>query len=421
MTTSLENRVVVTGIGAITPVGLGVEETWRNIVAGKSGARRISRFDTSDFAVQIACEVDGFDPSQWMSYREARRFDRIVQFAVASTSMAVEQAQLEIGPDLQDRAGVLIGTGIGGLLTIHESFEALFEKGPMRVNPLTGVMMLPDMASGQVSIMLGARGPNFCVNAACATGAYAIGEASEIIRRGDADVMVTGATEAGMSPFGLAAFHRTGAMSTRNDEPERASRPFDKLRDGFVFGEGTGVVVLERLDHALGRGARPLVELAGYGATADAYHVSAPPEDGYGAARAMRLALQKAGVGLDEVDYINAHGTSTLLNDVSETAAIKSVFGARAYEIPVSSTKSMHGHLLGAAGGVEAVLTILAITENEIPPTINQEEPDPECDLDYVPNESRVPDSPIRVAMSNSFGFGGHNACLLFRRYSEDV
>ncbi len=413
-------RVVITGAGMVTPLGIGVEPTWQALLAGQSGARRISRFDPSEYAVQIACEVHDFDPEQWMDRREARRFDRAVQFALAAARMAVEDAGLVVDPDEADRVGVLIGTGIGGLLTIQQGFETLLSKGPMRVNPLTGAMMLPDIAAGQVAIEIGARGPNFCVVSACATGSHALGESFEIIRRGDADVMVAGATEAGMTPFGLAAFHRVGAMSTRNEDPEHASRPFDALRDGFVFGEGAGVVVLECLDRALARQATPLAELVGYGATADAYHLTAPHPEGRGAAEAMRRALAKAAVPVGEVDYINAHGTGTPLNDVSETLAIKAVLGERAYEVAVSSTKSMHGHMMGAAGGVEAIITALTLARGVIPPTINYEVPDPACDLDYVPNHARPAQRPLRVALSNSFGFGGHNACLVLRRYESN-
>jgi 3-oxoacyl-[acyl-carrier-protein] synthase II len=369
--------------------------------------------------VQLACEVKDFEPQDWMDYREARRFDRIVQFAIATTRMALTQSGLTIGPDNAERVGVLYGTGIGGLLTIQQGYEDLFQRGPMRVNPVTGAMMLPDMTSGQISIEVGALGPNFNVVSACATGSHAIGEAWEIIRRGDADVMITGATEAGITPFGLAAFHRSGAMSSANDDPPRACRPFDARRDGFVVGEGAGTLVLERLDHALARGARPIVELAGYGCTADAYHVSAPLEDGAGAARAIGLALAKAGLGPSDIDYINAHGTGTRMNDVSETRAIKAAFGPHARSIPVSSTKSMHGHLMGAAGAAEAVITILTILNGVVPPTINYGEPDPDCDLDYVPNDARRLAQPVRAALSNSFGFGGHNACLIFRRYDD--
>lgn len=414
-------RVVVTGMGIVTPLGCGLEASWAGALAGRSTARRITRFDPSDFQVQIAATVDDFDPEQWMDRREARRFDRMVQFSVAAALEALAQSGLRIEPERADRVGVIIGTGIGGLQTIETGFEALHDKGPNRVSPLTGAMMLPDMAAGQVSIMIGALGPNFSIASACATGSHAIGEAFEIIRRGDADVMLAGASEAGLTRFGLAAFHRTGAMSTRNDDPETASRPFERDRDGFVFGEGAGVLVLEREDHALARAARPLAELVGYGSSADAFHVSAPREDGSGAARAMRMALAKAGLGPGDVDYINAHGTGTVMNDLSETRAIKTVFGEQAYRIPVSSTKSMHGHLLGAAGGVEAVLAVQTLIESVLPPTINYFAPDPECDLDYVPNQCRRLEQPLRTVLSNSFGFGGHNATVLFRRHDAEA
>jgi 3-oxoacyl-[acyl-carrier-protein] synthase II len=410
-------RVVVTGMGVITPLGTGVERTWEGLMAGRSTAGRIDRFDPSAFNVQICCEVRDFDPSDYMEYREARRFDRIVQFAVATARDAVAQAGLAITPENAERIGVVYGTGIGGLGTIQQGYEDLFSKGPMRVNPLTGAMMLPDMTSGQVSIELGLLGPNVNVVSACATGSHAIGEAWEVIRRGDADVMLAGASEAGITPFGLAAFHRSGAMSTRNDDPAKACRPFDLNRDGFVVGEGAGSLLLERLDHALARGARPLAELVGYGLSGDAHHVSAPLEDGSGASRAIRMALAKAGLGPEDLDYVNAHGTGTRLNDLSETRALKAVLGPAAGRIPVSATKSMHGHLMGAAGAAEAVVTLLAMERGWLPPTINYETPDPDCDLDCVPNRARPVERPIRAALSNSFGFGGHNACLLFRRY----
>jgi 3-oxoacyl-[acyl-carrier-protein] synthase II len=410
-------RVVVTGMGLITPLGTGIERTWAGLMAARSTCERIDRFDPSDYHVQICCEVHDFDPRDWMDYREARRFDRIVQFAVATSRMAVVQAGLTITPEIAERVGVIYGTGIGGLGTIHLGYIDLLERGPSRVNPLTGAMMLPDMTSGQVSIELGAFGPNFNVVSACATGSHALGEAFEVIRRGDADIMIAGAAEAGITPFGLAAFHRSGAMSCCNDDPAHACKPFDARRDGFVVGEGAGAMVLERLDHALARGAVPIAEMVGYGASADAYHVSAPREDGSGAARAIRMAMAKAGLAPADLDYVNAHGTGTRLNDVSETLGIKAVLGERAYEIPVSSTKSMHGHLMGAAGAAEAVITVETLTRNRIPPTINYEVPDPECDLDYVPNVPREAPRPFRAALSNSFGFGGHNACLIFQRY----
>jgi 3-oxoacyl-[acyl-carrier-protein] synthase II len=413
----MTTRVVVTGLGVVTPLGSGVEGTWEGLMAGRATAQRIDRFDPSDFNVQICCEVHDFDPRDYMDYREARRFDRIVQFAVATSRQALDQSGLVIDAGNAEQVGVVYGTGIGGLGTIQQGYEDLFDRGPMRVNPLTGAMMLPDMTSGQVSIELGALGPNYNVVSACATGSHAIGEAWEVVRRGDAEVMIAGASEAGITPFGLAAFHRSGAMSTQNDDPPHACRPFDNRRDGFVVGEGAGAVVLERLEHALARGATPLVELVGYGLTADAFHVSAPREDGSGAARALAMAMRKAGLAPQEIGYINAHGTGTRLNDVSETRALKSVLGDWAHRVPVSSTKSMHGHLMGAAGAAEAVITILAMLRGRIPPTINYEEPDPDCDLDYVPNRPRDAGAPIEVALSNSFGFGGHNACLIFRRY----
>jgi len=410
-------RVVITGMGMITALGLDVETTWRNLLAGKSGAGPITRFDASEFLVRIACEVNDFDPREYMSAKDARRFDRYTQFALACAHQAVEQACLQIDETNRDRIGVILGTAIGGLVTIHEGYETLFSKGPMRVNPLTGAMMLPDMASGQIAITFGVRGPNHCVISACATGNTSLGEAFEVIRRGDADVMIAGSSEACMTPFALAAFHRTGAMSQRNDDPQRASRPFDAQRDGFVFGEGAGVVVMESLEHALARGARPLAEFIGYGSSADAYHISAPTEDGAGAVLSMQRALEKAGIRPEDVDYINAHGTSTPLNDVSETRAIKKVFGEHAYRIPISSTKSMVGHTMGAAGAVEAIVCVKTLLEGIIHPTINYEYPDPECDLDYVPNEPRRAD--VKIALSNSFGFGGHNATIILKRFDE--
>lgn len=415
----MTTRVVVTGMGVITPLGTGLERTWEGLMAGRPTAQRIDRFDPSEFNVQICCEVHDFDPREWMDYREARRFDRIVQFSVATTRQALRQAGFEVTKANAERVGVVFGTGIGGLGTVHQGYVDLFERGPMRVNPLTGAMMLPDMTSGQVSIEIGALGPNFNVVSACATGSHAVGEAWEVVRRGDADVMIAGATEAGITPFGLAAFHRSGAMSTHNDDPPRACRPFDNRRDGFVVGEGAGALLLERLDHALARGARPLAEIVGYGLSADAHHVSAPLEDGSGAARALRMALAKAHLGPADIHYVNAHGTGTRLNDASETRALKTVLGAHAYQVPVSSTKSMTGHLMGAAGAAEAVITILTMQRGRIPPTINYGEPDPDCDLDYVPNQARDAVAPIEAAVSNSFGFGGHNACLVFRRYVD--
>ncbi len=407
-------RVVVTGMGVIAPVGLDVPALWNNLVAGRSGTGPITGFDASEFHVKIGAEVKDFDPEQWLERNQARKLDRFCQFALAASQQAVDQSCLDVRANGED-VGVLISSGIGGLATLQEGAHILLEKGPMRVSPLTATKMIADMASGQVSIHYGAYGPNFCIVSACATGNNSIGEAFEIVRRGDAKVMITGASEAALNPLGLSAFHRTGALSTRNDDGEHASRPFEKNRDGFVFGEGAGVLIIEELEFAQARGANILCEVAGYGASADAYHVTAPDENGMGATRSMRRALAKAGLTPDDVDYINAHGTSTQLNDKVETLAIKRVFGERAYQIPISSTKSMTGHLIGAAGAVEAVAAIQTILTGTVHPTINYETPDPECDLDYVPNTARR--APVKVALSNSFGFGGHNATLVFRAY----
>jgi 3-oxoacyl-[acyl-carrier-protein] synthase II len=404
-------RVVITGMGVITPLGQDPDTLWRNLIAGRSATRQITRFDASGYRTQIASEVDDFDPEAWMDRKEARRLDRVIQFSVAVARQALDQAQLRPDGDLADEIGVIVGTGVGGLGSLDQAAAVLAAEGPMRVVPLTAVNMLPDMSSGQVAITFGLRGPNLCVISACATGSNVVGEAAEMIRRGDAVAMVAAGTEAPICPLGLAAFHRTGSLSTRNDEPERASRPFDAQRDGFVVAEGAGAVVLERLDFALSRGAVPLAELIGYATTADAFHVSAPDAEGRGAARAMTRALAKAGLEPDDLDYINAHGTSTPLNDRSETIAIKRTLGAAAYSIPISSSKSMLGHLLGAAGVVEAIVCTQTIANGLIHPTINYETPDPECDLDFVPNAPR--EARVRTAMSNSFGFGGHNATLV--------
>jgi 3-oxoacyl-[acyl-carrier-protein] synthase II len=410
-------RVVVTGMGAITPLGLDVETTWRNLLAGRSGAARITAFDPTPFRTQIACEVKSFDPQAYMSRKEARRFDRFIQFAIACTAQALEQAGLVITEENADDIGVIIGSCIGGLRTIGTAYQTLLEKGPMRISPFTVPMMIADMAAGQVAITFGPRGPNFCVVSACATGTNALGEAFETIRRGDAVAMIAGGVEAAITRFGLAIFHRLGALSTRNDEPKRASRPFDAQRDGFVFGEGGGIMILESLEHAQGRGAKPLAEIVGYGATADAYHISAPAEGGTGMAKAMARALRKAGLAPEEVDYINAHGTATPLNDRNETQAIKTVFGEHAYRVPISSTKSMTGHLIGAAGTVEAIACVKTLQEGIIHPTINYEHPDPECDLDYVPHVARPAE--VKVVLSNSFGFGGHNASIVLKAHKE--
>jgi 3-oxoacyl-[acyl-carrier-protein] synthase II len=408
-------RIVITGMGAITPLGNDVASLWRNLLAGTSVAHAIDRFDTSRFRTRFAAEVVDFDPTAWMDPKDARRADRVIQFAMATSAQALEQAGLHAEGDLVDEVGVLIGTGIGGLTSLDEAARVMREDGPDRVTPMTAVNMLPDMASGQVAIQFGLRGVNFCVVSACATGTNAIGEAAEIIKRGDAVAMVVGGTEAPVTPLALAAFHRTGSLSTRNDDPTHASRPFDRDRDGFVVGEGAGGLVLERLDFALERGATPLAEVVGYGNAADAFHVSAPEPEGRGAARSMSRAMARAGLVPEDIDYVNAHGTGTPLNDRSETRAIKLAMGDHAYRVPISSTKSMTGHMLGAAGVVEAVVCVQAMKEGVIPPTINYENPDPDCDLDYVPNQARK--VAVRTAMSNSFGFGGHNATIILRDY----
>jgi 3-oxoacyl-[acyl-carrier-protein] synthase II len=410
-------RVVITGMGAITPLGNDVETFWRNVVAGRSGVGSITLFDASAMKTRIAAEVKGFDPEAWFGRKEARRMDRYAQFALAATQQALQDARLDPAHVDRERVGVILGTGIGGIGALVQGVETLMTRGPDRISPFMVPMMLADTAPGLIAIAYGFRGPNMAVVTACASGTNAIGEAMHLIRRGDADVVIAGGAEAAILPVAVAAFNVMGAISTRNEEPERASRPFDRTRDGFVMGEGAGILVLERLEHARARGARIYAEVVGYGTSADAYHITAPLENGEGAALAMRRALADAGLSPRDIDYINAHGTSTPLNDKSETQAIKAVFGEAAYDVPISSTKSMIGHLLGAAGAVEAIVCIRAITDGVIPPTINYEHPDPECDLDYVPNVARR--RPVRTAMSNSFGFGGHNACVIFRRYED--
>lgn len=407
------SRVVVTGLGAVTPFGVGVEALWRGLMEGRSAAGTITRFDAAGFSTRFACEAKDFDPLDFMDARHARHADEAVQFALAASEMAVEDSGVGIGEDNRDRAGVIIGTGIGGIHTLESQQKVLWEKGPGRVSPYLIPMMTPDMASGEVSIKFGARGPNSAVCTACATGTHAIGDACAIVARGDAEVMIAGGTEACITPVSVAGFCAARALSKRNDAPEKASRPFDAQRDGFVMGEGAGVVVVESLAHAEARGAQAYAEIIGYGMTGDAYHLTHNAPGGEGAARAMIMALRSAGVEPAEVDYINAHGTSTRPNDSAETQAIKTAFGAAAYNIPISSTKSQMGHLIGAAGAVEFIVCILAIKEGVIPATINYEEPDPECDLDYVPNKPRP--KKVRTALSNSFGFGGHNAALAVR------
>jgi 3-oxoacyl-[acyl-carrier-protein] synthase II len=404
-------------MGCISPVGNNVGSTWSAILAGKSGSDMITLFDASRHKTRFAAEVKGFDGVALFGNREARKMDRFTQFAVAATAEALEQSGLKIDESNRDRVGIVIGTGIGGIGTIMEQAEVMRERGPDRVSPFLIPMMISDSAAGMLAIRVGARGPNMAIATACASGNNAIGDAVETIRRGSADVMIAGGSEASLVPLAMAGMNVMGALSTRNEDPQTASRPFDKDRDGFLMGEGAGILILESLDHAVARGATILGELSGYGTTDDAHHISAPAENGAGAAMSMKLALENADLNTDDIGYINAHGTSTPLNDKSETAAIKTVFGEQAYNIPVSSTKSMTGHLLGASGAVEAVFSIMAIRDEILPPTINYRTPDPECDLDYVPNEPRKA-SPRHV-MSNSFGFGGHNATLIFSRFEE--
>ena len=411
----MRRRVVVTGMGCISPVGNTVKETWESLLAGRSGAGPITLFDASRHKTRFAAEVKGFDAASIFGNREARKMDRFAQFATAAALEALEQAGLKIDESNRDRIGILIGTGIGGIGTLMEQVEVMRERGPDRVSPFLVPMMVSDSAAGMLAIRLGARGPNMALATACASGNNALGEAMEMIRRGVADVMIAGASEASLLPLAMAGMNVMGALSTRNDDPLTASRPFDRDRDGFLMGEGAGILILEEIEHAQARGANILCELIGYGTTDDAHHISAPAENGAGAAMSMKLALEDADLQVMDIDYINAHGTSTPLNDKSETAAIKTVFGEQAYNIPISSTKSMTGHLLGASGAVEAVFTILAMREGIVPATINYQTPDPECDLDYVPNQPRK--VAIRRAMSNSFGFGGHNATLVFGQF----
>jgi 3-oxoacyl-[acyl-carrier-protein] synthase II len=410
-----KRRVVITGLGALTPVGNSVDEYWTGILQGRSGIGPITRFDASGYSTRIAGELRNFDPLKWMEKKEARRLDPYLQYAVASAAMAVDDSGLDFDKEDRNRAGVLVGSGIGGITTLLETHKVLLEKGPDRVSPFFIPMMIVNMAPGLISMRYGLKGPNSSVITACATGNHAIGDAFKIIQREDADVMVAGGAEAIIMPLTIAGFCQMKAMSTRNAEPEKASRPFDADRDGFVCGEGAGLVVLESLEHALQRDARIYAEIVGYGMTADAYHMTAPDPQGDGAARAMAAALHDGGVDPATVGYINAHGTSTPYNDKFETMAIKRVFGEHAHKLAVSSTKSMIGHLLGAAGGVEAVATSLAIYHGILPPTINYETPDPECDLDYVPNHARKQE--VEAALSNAFGFGGTNATVAFRRY----
>lgn len=405
-------RVVVTGLGCVSPLGLNVKETWDGILEGRSGVVPITHFDASEFKTTFAAEVKGFDPDEVLGKRLARRTDRFTQFSLEATRQALEQSGLVIDDANRDRVGVVIGTGIGGMNTLTGEQDNYSQQGPRWISPHMVPMMLPDTAPGYTAIEFGMRGPNMAVVTACASSANGIGEATEMIRRGAADAMIAGGAEAAIIPVSVAGFNNMGALSTRNEDPRKASRPFDSDRDGFVMGEGAASLVLERYDHAVERGAEILAEVMGYSATNDAYHISAPAEGGAGAAICMQNALDDASLQAEQINYINAHGTSTSLNDASETAAVKTVFGQAAYETPVSSTKSMTGHLLGAAGALESLFCIMSIQENVLPPTINYTTPDPECDLDYVPNQKRAAD--VKYAMTNSFGFGGHNACLIF-------
>ena len=413
----MKRRVVVTGIGLVSPVGLTREETWGSLLAGESGIDRISSFDVEELETTIAGEVKGFDPTSYVGRKEARRMDRFVQFAVAATLEAMEQASLKVNDGNSERVAVIISSGIGGIITLSEQIGVMDSRGASRVSPFLVPMMLPDMASGQVSMLVGAKGPNFATVSACSSGADAVGNAFELVRRGTAEIALTGGAEAAICPIGVAGFNACKALSKRNDEPGRASRPFDAGRDGFVLGEGAGVLVLESAESAADRGVEPIGEIVGYGSTADAHHITQPAPGGEGGARAMKAALEQAGLQPGDVDYVNAHGTSTPLNDKYETMAMKAVFHERAYEVPISSTKSMTGHLLGAGGSLEAGITVLAIRDGALPPTINLEESDPDCDLDYTPNSAR--ERAVKVAMSNSFGFGGHNASLVFREFQQ--
>lgn len=408
-------RVVVTGLGLITPLGIGVQPTWENILAGRSGIGPITSFDPTGFDTTIAGEIKDFKPETYLSAKEIKRMDRFTQLAVAAAIMAVQDAGLEITPELKPWIGSIVGVGLGGLATIEKYHKVLLEKGPHRITPFFIPMLIANMAPGLVAMHFGAQGPNTSTVTACASGAHAIGDAFKCIQRGVAKAMITGGVESVITPLAVAGFNAMKALSTRNDEPQKASRPFDRHRDGFVMAEGGGMLVLEELEFAQARGARIYAEIVGYGLTGDAYHMTAPSPDGSGAVLCMQQALQDAGLRPEDIDHINAHGTSTQLNDLSETLAIKKVFGPQAYKIPISATKSMTGHLLGGAGAVEAIFSVLSLVDQVAPPTINYEEPDPECDLDYVPNVARP--LPLRTVMSNSFGFGGTNAVLIFKKF----
>ncbi len=413
----VNKRVVITGLGIISPLGNDVNTFWNHLIAGKSGVGNITHFDTTDYAVKIAAEVKDFDPLNYIDKKEARRMDRFVQFAVAAAKEALKHAELDMDKVDANRVGVYVGSGIGGLSTLENQHQVLMERGPRRVSPFFVPMMIANMSSGMVSIHTGAKGPNSAAISACATGTHCVGDSFKMLQRGDADVMLAGGTEATILPMAIAGFSAMGALSSRNDDPQKASRPFDRDRDGFVMGEGAAVLVLETLEHAQKRGANIIAEVVGYGMTADAYHITSPDPQGDGAKRSMEMALSDAGLKPEDIDYINAHGTSTDINDKFETMAIKAAFGEHAHKLAISSTKSMMGHLLGAAGAIEAAVLALTLKEQIIPPTINLENPDPECDLDYVPNEARK--ARVRAAISNSLGFGGHNATICIKEFAE--
>jgi 3-oxoacyl-[acyl-carrier-protein] synthase II len=417
VTSNGNHRVVVTGIGIISPLGLDAVTTWNGLINGKSGIDKITLFDASTHATKIAAEVKDFDPNKYIDRKLVRRMDRFTQLAVAASQEALKDAQLVIDDSNRNDISVMVGSGIGGLGTLSEQLKILIEKGPDRVSPFLIPMMISDMAGAQISINIGAKGANVCSTSACSSGSDAIGNAYEILKRGDGVAIITGGAEAVITPIGVAGFNAARTLSTRNDDPKTASRPFDAQRDGFVIGEGAAILVLETLDFAKKRGAHILAEIIGYGASSDAYHITSPPDSAEGAVRSMKMALRKAEIEPTDIDYINAHGTSTEINDKTETKAIKAVFGDYAYKVPISSTKSMTGHMIGAAGAIEASICVLTIQNGVIPPTMNLHNPDPECDLDYVPNVARRAN--VKTALSNTFGFGGHNSCLIIRKYSE--
>ncbi|MFB6277668.1 MAG: beta-ketoacyl-ACP synthase II [Halothece sp.] len=417
MANSQNQRVVVTGLGVVAPVGNTLEEYWEALLAGRNGIGKITRFDPANHASQMAGEVKGFDPHQYLERKQAKRMDRFAQFALAASFQALSDANLEINDLNAEQVGVVIGTGIGGLKVLEDQQEIYLNRGPSRCSPFMIPMMIANMAAGLTAIHVGAKGPNSCPVTACAAGSNAVGDAFRLIQRGEAQAMICGGTEAAVTPLGVAGFASAKALSTRNDDPEHASRPFDRDRDGFVIGEGSGILILESLEHAQARGAKIYGEIVGYGMTCDAYHMTSPTPEGTGAARAISLALKDGNLTPADVSYVNAHGTSTTTNDITETKALKKALGKSAYEVTISSTKSMTGHLLGGSGGIEAVATVMALAHNKIPPTINLTTPDPECDLDYVPNQAR--EVTVNCALSNSFGFGGHNITLAFKKYFE--